>query len=811
MNLYLENILMIATIVFFVIASILVLILKLSKRKSAMYKKIIEDETTEMISILKSTEYEATSKNTTEEETMLMTGVIEAKDEYATEVMDENFLNMEYKNIEESVFQGKYKIEKEITGGGMSRVFIARNVKLGNKWIIKYINNKISKLADEESILKMLNHTNLPRIIDIFYDADGVYIVQTYIEGVALNNIVASKQKLSNVMLLDFTEQMLMVLSYLHNLKPMPIIHCDLKPSNIIITPDGKPVLIDFGISKKSGTEANSVAATYRYAAPEQLSTKVPQKYENFVYMRFGDNGKELFNGIADARTDIFSLGTILFEIATGQIPIINRNNKDIIYNYVSEDFAKIILKCIEINPDDRYSSIEEIKNDLQKVRVGKVNMLRSLFMRRVAFVVAIVMYILAGASVAGAAYFVQLENGSVIIVNPEIINISLKESTQIELEKVFENGETSKLSANMFEWTSDNAQIAQIDGNRLVGLNAGETKITGVYKNKKIYIKVSVIDPINETTPISLVYKDGVEIEKAFGTGECELIDGDINKASFVVPESIVTKNDGTIYIADAGVLRKIKDQKAETVYFDKEYIACDILSTDGENLYFISDVWFDENGDGKYGIFKVENNGLEEVCVMESQYTDVKDIVCVGENIYYVEYNAVAETNVLKSINLATKEVTQIKEIDSAVSGICEKDNSLYMVSEEMACIYKYSISEDKLINYAGVPNEMEFIDLTAPKFYRPRKIYAYNNALYIIDYNVVRKLTENSEDNSVLVTTVAGMPNIENSDIQSDVKADKFKLSYMDGTSLSFCDGDMLLTDCYNGIVYKVKNFE
>lgn len=171
-------------------------------------------------------------------------------------------------NLDVSPLSGKYELLREIHGGGMSRVFLARSVKLGSEWIVKFVER--AELADEAEVLKKLNHISLPPIIDIFQTAQGTFLVERYIEGYSLSEVLALGQEIRESQICDWGLQLAQVLHYLHTL-PTPIIHCDLKPSNIMVTHDNRLVLIDFGISKRVGLGAGASGLTYRYAAPEQF------------------------------------------------------------------------------------------------------------------------------------------------------------------------------------------------------------------------------------------------------------------------------------------------------------------------------------------------------------------------------------------------------------------------------------------------------------------------------------------------------------------------------------------------------------
>ncbi|MCD5407604.1 MAG: serine/threonine protein kinase [Desulfotomaculum sp.] len=162
-----------------------------------------------------------------------------------------------------SVLDERYQIIKLIGQGGMGHVFLAENIKLGNKWAIKAIdlsqNTDINLLA-EPDILKKINHKSLPRIVDIIETKKILYIVEDYFAGANLKEIIKSSGSCAEEDVIKWTKQLAEILSYLHNLKPNPIIYRDMKPGNIIIDSENNAKLIDFGIAReyKIGQESDT-------------------------------------------------------------------------------------------------------------------------------------------------------------------------------------------------------------------------------------------------------------------------------------------------------------------------------------------------------------------------------------------------------------------------------------------------------------------------------------------------------------------------------------------------------------------------
>ena len=255
-----------------------------------------------------------------------------------------------------SLIDGKYRILRVVGKGGMSVVYQAVNEKANKIWAIKEVrkdgvqNYEVVKqnLIVETDLLKRFNHPNLPSIIDVI-DGDGSFlIVMDYIEGNSLSKALETSGAQSQEDVVEWSKELCDVLGYLHSRTP-PIIYRDMKPANVMLKPDGHISLIDFGTArefKSSAVEDTTCLGTQGYAAPEQ----------------YGGHGQ------TDARTDIYCLGATMYHLLTGHNPSmppyemypIRQWNPDL-----SSGLEKIILKCTQRNPDDRYQSCAELLYDL--------------------------------------------------------------------------------------------------------------------------------------------------------------------------------------------------------------------------------------------------------------------------------------------------------------------------------------------------------------------------------------------------------------------------------------------------------------
>lgn len=259
-----------------------------------------------------------------------------------------------------SVIDGKYKILNVVGKGGMSVVYLAMNERANKQWAIKEVRKdgmqsfEVVKqnLVAETDLLKKLNHPHLPSIIDVIDCDDTFLIVMDYIEGNPLSKALETSGAQNQDDVIEWAKQLCDVLGYLHSRKP-PIIYRDMKPSNVMLKPDGNVMLIDFGTAREfkySSVADTTCLGTQGYAAPEQ----------------FGGHGQ------TDARTDIYCLGATMYHLVTGHNPATPPYEMYPIRQWnpmLSSGLEEIILKCTQRNPDDRYQSCAELLYALDHYR----------------------------------------------------------------------------------------------------------------------------------------------------------------------------------------------------------------------------------------------------------------------------------------------------------------------------------------------------------------------------------------------------------------------------------------------------------
>ncbi len=253
-----------------------------------------------------------------------------------------------------------YRVDGVLGDGGMARVYRGTQLSLKRTVAIKVLNHKLaddvsirSRFEQESLIIARLNHPNIIHVIDQgITDAGMPYFVMQYVKSIGLDKIM-SQGGVSVNRALDVFIQITKALAYAHK---NGVVHRDIKPANILVDYEGNVLVLDFGIAHFYGedtavhnTGKGDVMGTYAYMSPEQLAS--------------ADS--------ADLRSDLFSLGVIMYQHFAGQLPTGRFVEPGELNNNVSVGLNKIILQCLESDPNKRPSSADELKNQLLLVLRG--------------------------------------------------------------------------------------------------------------------------------------------------------------------------------------------------------------------------------------------------------------------------------------------------------------------------------------------------------------------------------------------------------------------------------------------------------
>lgn len=260
------------------------------------------------------------------------------------------------------ILDNTYQIVEEIGDGGGGVVYKAIHIRLKKYVAVKMVKENVAGLINtrgEADILKNLKHNYLPQVYDFLQIDHKVYTVMDFIPGHSLDEYLKKGVRFKQKQIIIWAKQLCEALSYLHHQTP-PIIHSDVKPANIMITPQGNICLIDFNIS--FGTDGPIGGMSSGYASPEQFLSMT------HTYMPTDAKGRY----IVDTRSDIYSLGATLYHVVTGRKPA--KNPRDIVplgdYDLdYSDTLLAIINKAMQPNVKYRYQTIDEMLKDLSSIQ----------------------------------------------------------------------------------------------------------------------------------------------------------------------------------------------------------------------------------------------------------------------------------------------------------------------------------------------------------------------------------------------------------------------------------------------------------
>jgi beta-lactam-binding protein with PASTA domain len=272
--------------------------------------------------------------------------------------------------VEDMVFGRRYRVTERIGTGGMADVYKAVDETLGRTVAVKVLHQRLADDPDfvqrfrhEASAAANLSHPGIVNIYDYGVESGTYYIVMELIRGTDLKAVVKQRGPIDPLKVADYGAQAAAALSVAHG---YGIIHRDIKPQNIVLTPDETIKVMDFGIARavdSDSTQTGSVLGTAQYVSPEQAQ------------------GRKL-----GPESDLYSLGVVLYELATGKPPFEGDTPVSVALKHVNEEpvpprqinpaippaLEAVIVKAMQKDPTRRYRSAEEMREDLLRVAAGR-------------------------------------------------------------------------------------------------------------------------------------------------------------------------------------------------------------------------------------------------------------------------------------------------------------------------------------------------------------------------------------------------------------------------------------------------------
>jgi len=268
-----------------------------------------------------------------------------------------------------SLFDGRYQILRKLGAGGMANVYLAEDQELGRRVAIKILNDRhanddqfVERFRREAKNAAALSHPNIVSIYDRGEAEGTYYIAMEYLDGRSLKELILSRGDAPIAVVVEYARQILSALRFAHR---HGIVHRDIKPHNVLVDGEGRVKVTDFGIARAGTsqmTEAGSIVGTAQYLSPEQA--------------RGGD---------VDQRSDLYSLGVLMYEMLTGEVPFSGDTPVEVAMKHLSQtpvppsvtrpdvprELDMVVMRSLAKDPEDRYQSAEEMEADLDRVARG--------------------------------------------------------------------------------------------------------------------------------------------------------------------------------------------------------------------------------------------------------------------------------------------------------------------------------------------------------------------------------------------------------------------------------------------------------
>src|SRR5438105_10231957 len=268
-----------------------------------------------------------------------------------------------------TVFDGRYKILRKLGTGGMADVYLAEDQELGRRVAIKILNDRhaaddsfVERFRREAKNAAGLSHPNIVSIYDRGEAEGTYYIAMEFLDGRSLKELIVSRGSAPIRTTIEYARQILAAVGFAHR---HGIVHRDIKPHNVLVGPEGRLKVTDFGIARSGAsqmTEVGSIIGTAQYLSPEQAR-----------------------GSPVDQTSDLYSVGVVLYELLTGQVPFTGDTPLQVAMKHLSEvpvppselrselpeNLDLVVLRALAKAPEARYQTAEEMDDDLARVARG--------------------------------------------------------------------------------------------------------------------------------------------------------------------------------------------------------------------------------------------------------------------------------------------------------------------------------------------------------------------------------------------------------------------------------------------------------
>ncbi|MDR1540634.1 MAG: hypothetical protein LBU32_22055 [Clostridiales bacterium] len=584
-------------------------------------------------------------------------------------------------------------------------------------------------------------------------------------QGVTLEQIISSGRRISSDTALDWAVQMAQGLNSSQGLRLS-----DLTPSQIEVLPSGRLIIESSRVLHFSAD---------KYEAPEEFACSLRQ-----------DSQDRRFLWIPDARSNIYRLGLILLDLL-----------KDGAMSRELECVGNVISKCVQIDPKKRYQNAAHLLRDLRFAKIEAQSRPYAKILRAHAASAAVFLAVAASAF-GGAGGIYNWEKNSEF--SPATLILSKSLETDIYVEK--RNPSGKKTWVGKLELSASNGNVA-FTGGRMLGIEAGWTKLQGSYLGNEISLDVRVVEPKQWGEE-----SEQIEIVQYFlnGGSARALIEKQAGGEPLESPDSLAVTDNGRIYIKD-GLAVNIYESGEPLGRIEFENASPSTLRAKGNDLYAMLGVWGGGEENGFTQIVKINGDGsFKELYSNENdKFKQIRDFT-VGEDgwVYFISHAGLSGASMLEAFDLVNPGREKvICELPPSASNLAAgTDESIYISCADEGLIYSHDGKGLKLL--AGAPNERAFIDGADPRFYQPSSMKYSDGDLYIWDFNTLRRLSVKG-GKAEMAITLAGEASPDVKRTEAGIySADEIVFPFSRLSDIAIYNGDVLLADPKDGLVWIIQ---